>query len=79
MTIMKAINNIFLGLTLAAGALTFNACTGDLDVPIQNPNQLPSAEFAKDPEVYDPKIYMRGAIDCIKEVLRHKISICYNI
>lgn len=37
------------------------------------------AEFAKDPEVYDPKIYMRGAIDCIKEVLRHKISICYNI
>lgn len=37
------------------------------------------AEFAKDPEVYDPKIYMRGAIDSIKEVLRHKISICYNI
>lgn len=37
------------------------------------------AEFAKDPEVFDPKIYMRGAIDNIKEVLRHKISICYNI
>lgn len=37
------------------------------------------AEFAKDPEVYDPKIYMRGAIDNIKEVLRHKINICYNI
>lgn len=37
------------------------------------------AEFEKDPEVYDPKIYMRGAIDSIKEVLRHKISICYNI
>lgn len=37
------------------------------------------AEFAKDPEAYDPKLYMRGAIDCIKEVLRHKISICYNI
>ena len=49
---MKAINNIFLGLTLAAGAMTFNACTGDLDVPIQNPNQLTSAEFASDPEGY---------------------------
>lgn len=49
---MKAINNIFIGLTIAAGALSFNACTGDLDVPIQNPNQLTSAEFAKDPEGY---------------------------
>lgn len=37
------------------------------------------AKFAKDPEVFDPKIYMRGAIDNIKEVLRHKINICYNI
>ncbi len=37
------------------------------------------AEFAKDPEVFDPKIYMRGAIDNIKEVLGHKINICYNI
>lgn len=37
------------------------------------------AEFAKDPGVFDPKIYMRGAIDNIKEVLRHKINICYNI
>ena len=37
------------------------------------------AEFAKDPEVFDPKIYMGGAIDNIKEVLRHKINICYNI
>lgn len=37
------------------------------------------AEFAKDPEAFDPKIYMRGAIDNIKEVLRHKIYICYNI
>ena len=37
------------------------------------------AEFAKDPEVFDQKIYMRGAIDNIKEVLRHKINICYNI
>ncbi len=37
------------------------------------------AEFAKDPKVFDPKIYMRGAIDNIKEVLRHKINICYNI
>lgn len=37
------------------------------------------AEFAKNPDVFDPKIYMRGAIDNIKEVLRHKINICYNI
>ncbi len=37
------------------------------------------AEFAKDPDAFDPKIYMRGAIDSIKEVLRHKINICYNI
>lgn len=37
------------------------------------------AEFAKNPDVFDPKIYMRGAIDNIKLVLRHKISICYNI
>lgn len=37
------------------------------------------SEFAKDPDVYDPKIYMRGAIESIKEVLRYKINICYNI
>lgn len=37
------------------------------------------AEFAKDPEVYDPKVYMRGAVDSIKEVLRAKIKICYNL
>ena len=37
------------------------------------------AEFAKAPEVFDPKIYMRGAVDNIKEVLRHKIKICYNL
>lgn len=37
------------------------------------------AEFAKDPEVFDPKIYMRGAIDSIKDVLREKINICYGL
>ncbi len=37
------------------------------------------AEFAKAPEVFDPKIYMRGAIDEIKKVLRAKIEICYNL
>lgn len=37
------------------------------------------AEFAKDPEVFDPKIYMRGAIEEIKEVLRAKIRICYGL
>ncbi len=37
------------------------------------------AEFAKDPDLFDPKIYMRGAIDDMKEVIRHKIKICYNL
>ncbi len=37
------------------------------------------AEFAKNPDVFDPKIYMRGAVDAIKEVLRAKIAICYNL
>lgn len=36
------------------------------------------AEFEKDPEVFDPKIYMRGAIDSIKDVIRAKIKICYG-
>lgn len=49
---MKAINNIFLGLTIATGAMAFNACTGDLDVPVMNPNQLTSAEFPNDPAGY---------------------------
>lgn len=37
------------------------------------------AELAKDPELYDPKVYMRPAVDNIKDVLRRKIKICYNI
>lgn len=37
------------------------------------------AEFAKDPEVFDPKLYMRGAVDAIKDVLREKIKICYGL
>lgn len=37
------------------------------------------AEFEKNPEVFDPKIYMRGAIDSIKDVIRAKIKICYGI
>ena len=37
------------------------------------------AEFEKDPEVFDPKIYMRGAIDNIKEVSKAKIKICYGL
>ncbi len=36
-------------------------------------------EFSKAPEEFDPKIYMRGAIDEIKKVLRAKIKICYNL
>ena len=37
------------------------------------------AEFAKNPEAFDPKIYMRGAIEEIKNVIRAKIKICYGI
>lgn len=49
---MKAINKIFMGLGLLAASTAFSACTGDLDVPIKNPNQLTSEEFSKDPEGY---------------------------
>lgn len=35
--------------------------------------------LSKDSEVFDPKIYMRQAIDEIKEVVRSKIKLCYNI
>jgi tagatose 1,6-diphosphate aldolase GatY/KbaY len=37
------------------------------------------AEFDKNPAVFDPKVYMRPAIDNIKETIRSKIKICYNI
>lgn len=37
------------------------------------------AELEKDPEVFDPKIYMRPAIDSIKETIKSKIKICYNL
>lgn len=49
---MKAINKIFMGIGLLAASTAFSACTGDLDVPIKNPNQLTSEEFSKDPEGY---------------------------
>lgn len=37
------------------------------------------AEFANDPDLFDPKVYMRGAIDNMKKTIRHKINICYNL
>lgn len=49
---MKTFNKILLGFGLAATAASFNACTGDLDVPIQNPNELTSSEFGEDPKGY---------------------------
>lgn len=50
---MKAINNIFMGMgLLAAGSLLGTSCVGDLDVPVQDPNQLTSESFAKDPAGY---------------------------
>ena len=35
--------------------------------------------LADDPDVFDPKLYMRTAIDAIKAVLRQKIAVCRGI
>lgn len=35
--------------------------------------------FAEDPDVFDPKIYLRNSVDNMKKVIRHKINICYNL
>ena len=37
------------------------------------------AELANDPDLFDPKVYMRPAVDRIKEVIRHKIKVCYGL
>ena len=37
------------------------------------------AELANDPDLFDPKVYMRPAVDRIKEVIRHKIKVCYSL
>ena len=37
------------------------------------------AELANDPDLFDPKVYMRPAVDRIKEVIRHKIKVCCNL
>ncbi len=60
---------------IAAGITKINFAT---ELRLAYTNGIKS-EFAKAPDVYDPKIYMRGAIESIKEVLRKKINICYNI
>lgn len=49
---MKAINKILIGLGIAASAVSFSACTGDLDVPVQNPNQMTSEIFGEKPAEY---------------------------
>lgn len=49
---MKAINKLFVGLGLLAATSAFTACTGDLDVPVKNPNQLTPEEFVTNPEKY---------------------------
>lgn len=41
-----------MGCGLMVAAAGFSACTGDLDVPVKNPNQLTSEEFKNDPEGY---------------------------
>ncbi len=35
--------------------------------------------FSKNPEAFDPKVYMPEAIECIKKVIIDKIRVCYNI
>ncbi len=37
------------------------------------------AGMARLPDAFDPKLYMRDAIDSIKNVLVQKIKICYNL
>lgn len=37
------------------------------------------ASLESDPDVYDPKIYLRQAIDQIKKVLYKKICLCYRL
>ncbi len=49
---MKAINKILIGLGIAASAASFSACTGDLDVPVQNPNQITPDIFGQKPAEY---------------------------
>ena len=36
-------------------------------------------ELARSPEVYDPKLYLRPAVDRIKETVKNKIRICYGL
>lgn len=48
---MKAINKFFAGIGMVA-ALCATSCTGDLDVPVKNPNQLTPDKFSEDPEGY---------------------------
>lgn len=43
---------MMLGAGMLLAAASFQACVGDLDVPIKNPNELTPEEFAKDPSGY---------------------------
>lgn len=36
-------------------------------------------QLAASPEVYDPKVYLRPAVDKIKETIKSKIRICYGL
>ncbi|MBP9989255.1 MAG: class II fructose-bisphosphate aldolase [Ruminococcus sp.] len=35
--------------------------------------------IAQNPDSFDPKVYLRNSVDNMKEVIKHKIKICYNI
>ena len=49
---MKFTKHIFAGLVLSLGAAALGSCTGDLDVPPKDPNQLTPEKFAEDPDGY---------------------------
>ncbi len=49
---MKALNKIFLSIGVAATALAFGSCTGDLDQTPSDPNTTTAADFSSDPMGY---------------------------
>lgn len=49
---MKSINKFFLSAGIAAAAMGFGACTGDLDLLPGDPRDTTAASFEEDPEAY---------------------------
>ena len=57
---------------IAAGICKINFATELRQAYTQGIRQA----LAADPDVFDPKLYMRTAIDAIKAVVRSKIEVC---